>query len=193
MSKKTNFQPEKNPIYGVIYIAAALLLTACLVFFVFRSRQRKTEYKQEVELAASQETEYVMARREKETETETESEAPQTEVSTETEPETEADKSVSILVLNGTKRPGVAGYWQTQLEEDGYENVVSASYSGEITDETVIYAKRKKDAEALNAYFPDAVVERGKIEEGIEPESGVTLPETCDLYVVIGRNDAQSE
>lgn len=193
MSKKTNFEPEKNPIYMVIYIAAALILTACLVFFVFRSRQRKMEYKQEVELAASQETEYVMARREKETETETESEKPETEAPAETESETEANKSVSILVLNGTKRPGVAGYWQMQLEEDGYENVVSASYAGEIADETVIYAKQKKDAKALSAYFPDAAVENGSIEEGIETENGVTLPEKIDLYIVIGRNDAKSE
>lgn len=191
MSKKSNFQPEKNPIYVVLYIAAALILIACLIFFVFRSHQRKAEYKEKVELAASQETEYVMARRE--TETETESEEPETEAVTETESETEADKTVSILVLNGTKRPGVAGYWQNQLEEDGYENVASASYSGEIADETVIYAEQEADAEPLKSYFPDADVEKGSIEEGIEADNGVTLPETCDLYIVIGRNDAQSE
>ncbi len=97
---------------------------------------------------------------------------------------------LTILVLNGTKRPGVAGYWKERLTEIGYETVISATYGEEAEEYTVIYTDEIQKAEEIEVLFPDCKVEKGSIENGISLESGEELPEKIDLYLVIGKQDA---
>ena len=101
----------------------------------------------------------------------------------------EADKNVGVLVLNGTKRPGVAAYWKTKLETAGYENVVPATYNKTVGQETIIYAPDVDAAKPFLELFPNATVQVGTIAEGIELQAGVVLPENCEVYIVIGNND----
>ena len=188
MAKKPKFQQEKNPLRMVIYIVVVLFLLLCLAGLYLNFRARHASFEEQVQQASQNETEYVMQRRESESESETETET-ETEQETETESETETDYSVSVLVLNGTQRPGVAGYWQDQLEEAGYTNVASASYNKTVDETTVIYGDDEAVAAPFLEFFQDAVFEEGTVEEGIEPEDGQELPEDVDIYIVIGRDD----
>lgn len=110
MSKKSDYQLGKKPIYTVLYIVVMALLIGCLVFFVYRARQRKAEFEEKVAEVSSYETEYVIDRRAPETD-ESETEPSETEAQTEprAEKETESDRSASDTISDGTKQPGVAG------------------------------------------------------------------------------------
>ena len=101
----------------------------------------------------------------------------------------EVDKNVGILVLNGTKRPGVAAYWKTQLETAGYANVVPATYNKTVGQETVIYAPSVEVAKPFLELFPNAAVQVGNVADGIELQAGVVMPENCQVYIVIGNKD----
>lgn len=104
-----------------------------------------------------------------------------------------AEKAQTVLVLNGTKKPGIAGNWKEHLEQLGYRRVVSASYTGEVEDNTVIYAEEDAKTEGLQHEFRNSEIREGKIYSGIEPGEGETLPLKVDVYVVVGRNDAVTE
>ena len=73
---------------------------------------------------------------EKESETETE-----TETETELDPakalEAEA-KQKNIMILNGTGKEGMAGYWKQQLTGEGYEHIVIANYLETGEEHTII-------------------------------------------------------
>lgn len=96
---------------------------------------------------------------------------------------------LTILVLNGTKRPGVAGYWKERLAELGYETVISATYEEEAEEHTAIFTDDIQKAEEIRALFPDCKVKKGSIGAGISLENGEELPEKIDLYLVIGKRD----
>lgn len=100
-----------------------------------------------------------------------------------------SDKSIGVLVLNGTQRPGVAAYWKTKLETAGYSNVVPATYNKAVGQETVIYASSQELAQPFLALFPGAVVQVGTVIDGIELEAGVTMPEKCEVYIIVGNKD----
>lgn len=76
MSKR-NDQYERNPWKMVLYIILVLLLLGSLVFLVYRTRQQKKAYQEQLQQMKSQETEYIRPERQPETETETESEKKQ--------------------------------------------------------------------------------------------------------------------
>lgn len=206
MSRR-KYKQESNPLKMVIYIIAVLALIGCLGYLVYSSRERKKEHAEKVQQAAAKETEFEMTEKERATESMTnagdDGKKRETERSSEGESEEAKEatssnvllenKDSAVLVLNGTGRPGVAGYWKKQLEEAGYTNVVSASYTGEIEDETVIYAGDEKEAEVFKEQFPNADFEKGSIETGIEAAEGSALPEHSDIYIVVGSNDARSE
>ena len=101
----------------------------------------------------------------------------------------EPDKNVGVLVLNGTKQPGVAAYWKTKLEAVGYSNIAPATYNKTVGQETVIYASNQELAQPLLELFPNASVEVGTVTEGIELGTGVTMPEKCEVYIVVGYKD----
>ena len=102
-------------------------------------------------------------------------------------------KDMSVLVLNGTGVPGVAGYWKSQLEEAGYSNVTPATYTQTVGEDTVIYAATNREAELFKEQFPDAEIEIGTVDTGLEAAEGIPLPEECDVYIIIGKKDARSE
>ena len=99
----------------------------------------------------------------------------------------------TLLVLNGTGKAGVAAYWKEQLEEDGYVNVIPATYNLPVEEKTVIYTEEPEKAQALLEQFPNADFSEGKIQSGIEPAEGYPVPEECEIYIVIGQQDARSE
>lgn len=74
MSKR-NDQYERNPWKMVLYIILVLLLLGSLVFLVYRTRQQKKAYQEQLQQMKSQETEYIRPERQPETETETETES----------------------------------------------------------------------------------------------------------------------
>lgn len=201
MAKRQFYGQERNPLKMVLYILAVLVMAGCIGYLVYSSGQRSREYAERVQKAAAGETEYDVEEPQSETEAET---AGGTETDSETESstdliaeklETEGDavKTLSVLVLNGTGKPGVAGYWKTQLEKEGYTNVSPVTYTGSVGEETVIYVSAKEQAEPLKQEFPDAAVEIGKVEDGLEAAEGSPLPEQRDIFIVIGSRDAQSE
>ena len=212
MAKKNKkiYEQESNPLKVVLYIVAVLVLIGCIGYLIYSSRLSKKEYEELVKRAAAGETEFAIEEREAEMETEENISAKirnENGTGTEAETDTEAvsamtsldgaedseEKEVGILVLNGTGKPGVAGYWKTQLENAGYTNVIPASYIGTVEEETVIYAAKYKTATPFKEYFSDATVKIGKVENGIEAADGITLPEESDVYIVIGSKDARSE
>lgn len=192
MARKPDFQRDRNPLKTLVYCMAVIILLACVAGLYLNSRARHARFDEQVARAAENETEYVMKRREPATESESETETEAaTEAATEQETETEGtDYEVSVLVLNGTQRPGVAGYWQEELEEAGYTNVSSASYNQEVEEITTIHAGSEEEAEPFLEFFSDGVYEESAVdEESIEPEEGEEVPEDCDVYIVIGRGD----
>ena len=192
MARKPDFQRDRTPLNTLVYCRAVIILLACVAGLYLNSRARHARFDEQVARAAENETEYVMKRREPATESESETETEAaTEAATEQETETEGtDYEVSVLVLNGTQRPGVAGYWQEELEEAGYTNVSSASYNREVEETTTIHANSEEEAEPFLEFFPDGVYEEETVdEESIEPEEGEEVPEDCDVYIVIGRGD----
>lgn len=184
---------EKNSRNVILYIVAAAALAGCLIFFFFANRERRANYADAVDRASQGETEYVIPERVRENETEA---LKETEKSLETEteePESETAltaSEMSVLVLNGTKRPGVAGYWEKILRDKGYKEVISATYEEEAEAHTVIYTENVKNAGELQQLFPGSEVRMGKVENGIVLEEGEKLPKQVDLYLVIGREDA---
>lgn len=97
---------------------------------------------------------------------------------------------LTLLVLNGTRRPGVAGYWKNVLEQAGYTNVVPANYTGTVGSQTTIYTDDPAKAEPLLAQFPNAIIQIGSITTGLEPSSDTPLPLHTDIYILIGNSDA---
>ncbi|EET58825.1 hypothetical protein BRYFOR_09285 [Marvinbryantia formatexigens DSM 14469] len=223
MARRNRYGQEKNPLRMVLYIIAVLAMIGCIGYLVYSSRISSQEYQEEVRRAAAEEVEFETEARETRGETETETEKQQdntkdeTEQGAGTETETDgeqgnteetdnesetdtkeaaagaADKDMSILVLNGTGRPGVAGYWKSQLEEAGYTDVTPATYTETVGEKTVIYAATTEEAEIFKEQFPDAEVEVGTVETGLEAAEGIPLPEKCDVYIIVGSSDARSE
>ncbi len=196
MSKRSKVKKEKNLFNKIIYMVLVIALLGCIFLLLLNAKYRSGLYEQEVERVAVGESEYTVEEwesTEEDTETESETEEPQTEAPA-TEPVTAAatNYNASILVLNGTRRPGVAGFWKERIENMGYANIMTATYTGSVSSETVIYASSTELGEPLKAEFPEGTVQVGSITEGIEPNSGETLPDKFDIYVVVGNNDADT-
>lgn len=196
MSRNRNYNQEKNPLQMVIYIAAVLALLAGIVFLIKYSREQNMTVQEEVQRLKASETEMDLLDRALMTETEAETEAIK-ETESETETETVAFSAdvtkKSVLVLNGTRKPGVAGSWKAQMEEAGYTDVHTATYVPDAPEETVIYTDNAELEEALKGLFPEASVRAGKVETGIEETEGDLLPETVDAYIIVGKKDAETE
>ena len=180
MARKPDFQRDRNPLKTLVYCMAVIILLACVAGLYLNSRARHARFDEQVARAAENETEYVMKRREPATESESETETEAvTEAATEQETETEGtDYEVSVLVLNGTQRPGVAGYWQEELEEAGYTNVSSASYNQEGRNPPPFTrAVRKRQSPSWSFSRTGCTRKRAVDEESIEPEEGEEVPE----------------
>ena len=99
-------------------------------------------------------------------------------------------KKASILIINGTYKNGVASYWETKLREQGYTDILKASYSGKAEQLTAIYGVDKAKAEAFKEFFPTAEFRDGAVPAGFTMADGSTPPTTCDYYIVVGIADA---
>lgn len=197
MSKKPTAKKEKNLFYKMIYMAAVIVLLCSIALLLFNARYRDRLYEREVERAAVGETEHSIEEWEN-TETETQTQ-PETDALPETEAGTDsgaaagtqaANRNRSLLVLNGTLKPGVAGGWKSILEQNGYTNVKTATYTGAAAQQTIIYVRDAADAALLAEQFPNAAFQVGSLQEGIEANEGETLPDQFDVYIVIGTDDA---
>ncbi len=201
MSKKKNYNQEKNPLQMVLYTGIVLALLVFLFVLVFQNKNKQAAFEEKIKEMTARETEMVMTERKPREETKSETEAVtagSTNVTAQTEQTmntpTEREQSglmsaeVNILVLNGSERPGVAGIWKIHLEESGYTNVYTATYT-EALEQTLIYTDDAALGEMLKTEFTNAVVHPGKVESGIEMTEGETLPETIDAYIIIGRNN----
>lgn len=100
--------------------------------------------------------------------------------------------SLPVLILNGTRKQGVAGYWKSVLEQAGYTNVTPATYTGTVGTQTVIYTADAAKAESLLQLFPNASIQIGSITTGIEATTGIPLPAQTDIYILIGSSDARN-
>lgn len=246
--RKKRREQDSNPLKMGFYIIAVLALMACLVFFVYRDREKDKEFEKQVEELSARELSDMWDEIENEggtvedtdlsgepesedfsdeahvTEPDTSTDLPVTEPAvTETAvvtasitpatgqlPEGTPVASVSpepnlsvtpvpaevsglnVLILNGTRRPGVAGYWKTVLEQAGYTNVVPVTYTGTVGAQTVIYTDVTSKADYLLQQFPNASIQIGSITTGLEPSADAPLPEHVDIYILIGSNDARS-
>lgn len=203
MARRNGYGQERNPLKMVLYIIAVLAMLGCIGYLVYSSRVSSQEYQENVRRAAAEETELETEERKTERETEKTTEQDTTANKKDTEsPETESETDteaalvmtdLSILVLNGTGKPGVAGYWKTQLEKRGYTNVTPASYTETVGDETVIYAANNAQTGIFKELFPNAETKIGTVDTGLEAATGIPLPEKCDVYIIIGNKDARSE
>ncbi len=201
MSKKKNYNQERNPLQMVLYTGIVLALLVFLFVLVLLNKNKQTAFEEKIKEMTAQETEMVMTERKPREETESETEAvtagstnvtAQTEQTGNTPAETEQSEQMSteanILVLNGSERPGVAGIWKTHLEGKGYTNVYTATYT-EALEQTLIYTDDAALGESLKTEFTNAVVHPGKVESGIEVNQGEILPEAIDAYIIIGKNN----
>lgn len=199
MSKKKNYNQERNPLQMVLYTGIVLALLVFLFVLVLQNKNKQAAFEEKAKEMTARETEMVMTERKPREETESETETVtagstnvtvQMEQTRDTTGETEQSGAMSanILVLNGSERPGVAGIWKTHLEESGYTNVYTATYT-EALEQTLIYTDNAALGEALETEFTNAVVHPGKVQSGIEVNQGELLPEAIDAYIIIGKNN----
>ncbi len=207
--KNHNYERNKNPFIMILYIVTVLVLLCCIGFFILRARKQSAEYQEKVKQFQNRE-ENMISSQEKETEVKTlldilnETESVPTgtetelvtEAPTESESETESiDYDIDIVILNGTGTQGVAGYWKSELEKEGYTNIVSASYGRKSEEKTFIISDAKEKAEPFSANFQNAQIRIGDLEDrtDIETADGIELPEKVDVWIIVGKEDANKE
>jgi LytR cell envelope-related transcriptional attenuator len=91
---------------------------------------------------------------------------------------------VTVLVLNGTSRQGLAALVRERLASDGYKTKTPDNYSPKI-DTTIIYYQSNSQAEAQRLQrqrFPGAILK-------VAPAS---LSADVDLEVILGADQANS-
>ena len=78
------------------------------------------------------------------------SEAPAEETTAEEEPAAEPDKSVGVTVVNAGGINGLAGTWQSNLQESGWEDV-TLSTADNVQQEPVVFYRDEADAATAQA------------------------------------------
>lgn len=131
--------------------------------------------------------------------------APETEGSTEATTLTETDgkkqessdtvesgdlKQETILVLNGSYKDGIAAVWQEQLQDLGYEKVVTGSYSGRVEMLTAIYTDIPGGAEPLLDAFPNAEIREGELPTTYTLSDGAENTDEIHYVIVVGIRDS---
>ena len=106
-------------------------------------------------------------------------------------------EKLSILVLNGTRKQGVAGFWKGQLEAEGFTNVTAATYKKAVEAETVIYSETQdleRNTDIFKKLFPKAEFRQEGIKDGISFEANQAgQQESYDYYIVVGLSDARNK
>ena len=216
MSKK--MKNEHNPFLMVIYIAAVAAVIAGLFFMYRHSVKREEEYQTLVEelkqtedpkleqnswITAEEKTEEVKTGEEDSADEDAQAEqngeeALETPVPENTEaaaaptatPIAQADPNLSVVVLNGTGKEGVAAQWAEALRNGGYANVTPATYSGAVEEQTIIYAASEEQGAQFLNLFPNGIIRIGTVDaQGIITGVGVNLPPQVDVYIVVGKSE----
>lgn len=204
MAKKHDYGQKSSPFKILLFLAAAVILLAGIVYLVKCTREKQAAFEAQIEELKNKENE-TLTEEEQELstealqaanawnkvgrQTETESEA---ESETETESETELPevKQKKILVLNGSGQDGVAAKWEKKLTKEGYEDVSIASYPASAIEHTRIYTEDEEEVEVLAALFDEPEVTENEFTTNITLEDG-SKPKDIEIYVVIGRADGE--
>ena len=76
----------------------------------------------------------------------------------------------TVWIYNGSKITGLAAKYQKILQEDGYEVKGVGNATGNIRSQTVIYATKKKKANALKKYFKNPLIQTADMSSGASIE-----------------------
>jgi hypothetical protein len=90
-----------------------------------------------------------------------------------------SSKTLSIEVLNGAQKAGIAAAFKEKLEKAGFKIAHVDNYSGTLEDETRIYVKNPGMGTDLTPYFSNAVV-----------SVRASIPEPYDIIIIIGKSEA---
>ena len=115
-------------------------------------------------------------------------EEPTTEEITTEEPTTEEPNIPStdkkILVLNSTRTNGLASKWMNKLSGAGFTNISKGNYTLSHDAQTKIFVAEEGMGKDLLEYFPDAAIEVGTLNSGIDVSTN-----GVEIFIVIGQND----
>ena len=123
---------------------------------------------------------FELATTESQAETTTAAEAKSTEAEEEQEEETSliSSKDKTITIYNGAYINGLAGRWRDRLQEDGYQIEGIYNYSGGTRDNgKIIVSEEGMGVDLQKEYFPNAEIEVGVPEEGV------------DIQIILGRSE----
>lgn len=91
---------------------------------------------------------------------------------------------VTVLVLNGTTRQGLAALVNERLKSDGYKGKTPANYSPKV-DTTIIYYQSDSLPEAQR-------LQRQRFQGSVLKPAPATLSSDIDLEVILGADQANS-
>lgn len=204
MAKKHDYGQKSSPFKILLFLAAAVILLAGIVYLVKCTREKQAAFEAQIEELKNKENE-TLTEEEQELstealqaanawnkvgrQTETES-AAESETETESETELPEVKQKKILVLNGSGQDGVAAKWEKKLTKEGYEDVSIASYPASAIEHTRIYTEDEEEVEVLAALFDEPEVTENEFTTNITLEDG-SKPKDIEIYVVIGRADGE--
>ena len=205
MSKHSH-RRRKKILSTVCYIIVLALLIGAVGYLYIDNRNKKEERAQFKQTLAQQEKKMKLpditetAKKKEEAE---QSPTPEVDPSPTPTPAAKPTKvlseveKLSVLILNGTKIQGVAGFWKGQLEQAGFTNVSVATYDKTVETETVISSESRnpeEEPDELKKLFPTAQVRKEGIKEGITFEPGQeSQQDHFDYYIIIGYKDARNK
>lgn len=150
---------RQNLLY-IIIIGAALVMLIVLLFLIGGRGGDSDERAQDPTTPAASET----------------SDAP-AEETTEEEPAAEADKSIPIQVVNAGGINGLAGRWQSTLEDSKWEKV-NVGTADRVQQEAVVFYRDEADAETAQALADE--VDAGEARQSDEYEARITYVAVSD-------------
>lgn len=104
------------------------------------------------------------------------------------------DMNLSVVVLNGTGREGVAAQWTETLKNGGYANTIPATYTGTAEERTVIYAASEEQGTPFLEIFPNGEVRVGAVDvRQILTGAGIHLPAQVDVYIIVGKSEIAAQ
>lgn len=210
MAKKKHRRRRKKGIAFVCYIMVLAALLGALGYLYTVNKTKKAEHAAFKRVLMDAEAEEAVAELSAEETEEAKEVSPAPEPEEAPDPAADAEPSPppapveeetfdpAVLVLNGTKIPGVAAYWKGELEKAGYTHVAVATYTKAVEAETVIYSGAEDGEEKSAAFrelFPSGVFRKEALQEGIVfgADQDVQQPSAFAYFIVIGTKDARNQ
>lgn len=151
---------RQNLLY-IIIIGAALVMLIVLLFLIGGRGGDGDERAQDPTTPAASET----------------SDAPAEETTEEEAPAAEADRSIPIQVVNAGGINGLAGKWQSTLEDSKWEKV-NVGTADHVQQEPVVFYRDEADAETAQALADE--VGAGEARQSDEYEARITYVAVSD-------------